>query len=82
MLDEVLELAHVFIFDFQAEIKPLAGSLPAQQLLAETAQECLEDLRPHVADGTPTTRLQGRPPRIKRPISERLPPYSVSWRRR
>ena len=50
MLDEALELAHVFIFDFYDEIRPLDGTLVARKMLAENAQQCLEDLRPDVGD--------------------------------
>ncbi len=69
MLDEVLELAHVFVFDFHDRIRRLDGSLPARKLLAQTAQECLEDLKPDVGDD----------PRLRRDLAAAYDRVGTIW---
>ena len=69
MLDEVLELANVFIGDFNNQLKSLDGSLPLRTLLAETAQECLEDLKPDV----------GNDPKLLRTLANAYDRVGVIW---
>ena len=49
VLEQFFDLTHAF-YDFQTKIARLDGSLPARKQLAQTAQECLEGLRPDVGD--------------------------------
>ena len=50
MFNAVRSLAHIFIFEFHDEIQELDGSIPARELLVETALDYLDRLAPEAAD--------------------------------
>ncbi|MHC4083074.1 MAG: protein kinase domain-containing protein, partial [Planctomycetota bacterium] len=50
MFDQVRELARTFMFDFNAKIEDLDGSLPARELLVTTALEYLDGLAQEARD--------------------------------
>ena len=50
MFNEVRTLAHIFMFDFHDAIQKLDGSIPARQLLVESALEYLNRLAPEAGD--------------------------------
>ncbi|MHC4416772.1 MAG: protein kinase domain-containing protein [Planctomycetota bacterium] len=50
--DQVRELAHTFMFDFNDMIRKLDGSLPAREFLVKTALDYLDGLAQEVGDDT------------------------------